>query len=127
MGDAFVYAPLTAIPITWLTVLAWHRLTLGADSGSAIEWLLLVLTIGVLLNYLALAALGIPACYLLLRWRVRSLVIFGGLGAILGALTTSVYPGWYDRGWVLTGAVAGAWNAAVIWYATTRADRQSRP
>ena len=121
IGHAFLYAPITAVPLMWISALVWDRSVSGSDATAAWEWLAYAVLFGVPLNYATLVLFGIPATYILVKRRV-SLGGFVLIGATAGALASWVFPGWrLHEAWALIGALVGAWNAGVIWKAWLRA------
>lgn len=120
VGDAFVYTPLSAVPLMWLSAVLWDRSVNVGSTTPIIEWLGYSVVFGLPLNYAALVILGIPAVRFLLRIGAQ-LPVFAVVGVLLGALTASIWPGWrLHAGWVLIGSAVGWWNGLLIGRAAGR-------
>src|SRR5690606_33572559 len=117
-------APLSAIPLIWISTFLWHSSANGATLESAGMWLVSTVALGVPINYGALVVLGIPACRVLSHLRVTSPTIFILVGTTAGFVVASIWPRWDSMGWSMIGALVGFWNGAVIWRATDQARRR---
>jgi hypothetical protein len=123
VGNAFLYTPLTAIPLMLVSTVAWDYWTNGIYHSSVGFWLGSTILLGVPLNYAALILIGIPACRVLLRRQSVSAESFVLVGSLSGFVVAFVWPFWLNPAWMVIGILVGSWNGGIIGRAATRSNR----